>query len=135
MNHHMVSWYSLEDCRTFIAGSKSLVLVNVELDLTNLSRLKGHTRSQSDELLEDLENQLGSTECEYLKVNLFYRHSIFSSDLALSSDQMPSSCITSTDTKLCTTFTAAITRYNAASPWSPPPAPTPNRLVGIIAAH
>lgn len=132
---HMLPCHSLGDYSTFIAGSKSLVLVHVELDLTNISRLKGHTRSQSDELLEDLENQLGSAECEYLKVNLVYRHSVFSSAIASSGGVTSNKGIINTDTKLCTAFTATIARYNAASPWSPPPAPTPNRLVGIIAAH
>lgn len=131
----MLSCCSPDDHSTFISGSKSLVLVNVELDLTDLSRLKGHTRSQSDELLEDLENQLGSAECEYLNINLVYRHSVFSSATALPGSVTSSSGIINPDTKICTAFTAIITRYNAASPWSPPPAPTPNRLVGIIAAH
>lgn len=109
--------------------------MNVELDPTSFYRLKGHIRSQSDELMEDLENQLGSAQCEYLKVNLIYRHSAFSSISAIASHAGSHNGVTTMQTKLRTTFTAAINKYNAASPWSPPPAPTPNRLVGIIAAH
>ncbi|KAJ4421843.1 hypothetical protein N0V82_003542 [Gnomoniopsis sp. IMI 355080] len=120
---------------TFAAGSKALVLVNIELDLTNFSRLRGHIRSRSDELMEDLENELGSAQCEYLKVNLTYRHTAFSSTTVLPSGVTSSSDITKSDTKICTSFTAAINRYNAASLWSPPPVPTPNRLVKVIAAH
>lgn len=85
--------------------------------------------------MADLENHLGSTQCEYLKVNLVYRHSMFSSAAVMAGGVTSSSGIVKSDTKMCTAFTAAINRYNAASPWSPPPAPTPNRLVGIIAAH
>ncbi|PSR81896.1 hypothetical protein BD289DRAFT_30588 [Coniella lustricola] len=122
--------------RSFIPGQKSLVLVNVELSMTNYSRLRGHVRSQSDELMEDLENQLGSAQCEYLKVNIIYRHSLLS---ALMNPGHRSAChssgIIDMQTRICTTFTAATNRYNAASLWSPPPAPTPNRLLGIIAAH
>ncbi|KAJ4389975.1 hypothetical protein N0V93_007448 [Gnomoniopsis smithogilvyi] len=119
----------------FTAGSKALVLVNVELDLTNFSRLRGHIRSRSDELMEDLENQLGSLQYEYLKVNLVYRHSIFSSAAVFPGNASSIGGITKSDTKIRTDFTAAINRYDAASPWSPPPAPAPNRLVGVIAAH
>lgn len=121
--------------RTFVAGSKALILVNVELDLTNFSRLRGHIRSQSEELMEDLESQLGSAQCEYLKVNVIYRHSAFTSVTAPGGPAGSNSGIVKSQTKIRTTFTAAITRHNAASPWSPPPAPTPNRLLGIIAAH
>lgn len=104
--------------------------MNLELEVANFSRLRGHIRSRSDDLMEDLENQLGSAQCEYLNINLTYRHSAFSSPAAGIDSGM-----TKSQTKLRTTFTAAINRYNAASPWSPPPAPTPNRLMGIIAAH
>lgn len=122
--------------RSFTPGDRSLVLVNVELNMTNYSRLRGHVRSQSEELMEDLENQLGSTQCEYLKVSIVYRHSVFSSMMnPVHFSGSHNSGIVDTQTKLCTTFTAATNRYNAASFWSPPPAPTPNRLLGIIAAH
>lgn len=131
----VVSYYSHKDFSCLVAGSKALTLVNIELDLTNFSRLRGHIRSRSDELMEDLEVQLGSAQCEYLKVILIYRYSMFSSATALSVSVNSSSGITKADTKVRTVFTAAITRSNAASPWSPPPAPTSNRLIGIIAAH
>ncbi|KAF3767590.1 hypothetical protein M406DRAFT_328662 [Cryphonectria parasitica EP155] len=127
--------------------TKSDVLhdVQVEVESTSKSRVlevieheaspNGHVRSQSDELMEDLEDHLGSAQCEYLKVNIIYRHSVFSSMLDPASLSGLNSGVVSSQTRLRTTFTAAIARYNAASPWSPPPAPTPNRLLGIIAAH
>lgn len=136
---------------TLALGSRLLVLANVDLRLPNYSRLMGHVRSQSDELMEDLEHQLGSAACDYLNVNLIYRHTAFSPG---PNDDDPSdndgnvaagggggggssntTGVTGAQTKIRTTFTASITRHNAASPWSPPPAPAPNRLVGIIAAH
>lgn len=120
-----------------MAGSKALILVNVELNLAKSSQLWGPTRSfsRSDELMEDLENQLGSSQCEYLTVHISYRHSAFTSAMSATSATATHNDITKSVTRLHTTFTAAINRHNAASLWSPPPAPTPNRLVGIIASH
>lgn len=110
-------------------GSKILVLVNIELDLANHSRIRGHIRSHSDDLMEDLEDQLGSAQCEYLTASLTYQHSAFTPGVSANSG------VTRAQTKMRTTYTAAVSRHNAASPWSPPPAPAPNRLLGIIAAH
>lgn len=117
--------------RNFSAGCKALVLANVELDIASSTQLSGHVRSQSDELMDDLEYQLGSAQCEYMKINIVYRHSAFS----FVSENEDSNGVIKPQTKIRTTFTATIAQHNAASPWSPPPAPTPNRLVGIIAAH
>lgn len=112
-------------------GSAILVLVNVELNLVNYSRIRGHIRSNSDDLIEDLEDQLGSAQCEYLTVSLVYQHSAFAPGI-----RDASSGVTRAQTKIRTAYTAAVNRHNAASPWSPPPAPAPNhRLLGIIAAH
>lgn len=85
--------------------------------------------------MEDLENQLGSARCEYLRANLNYRHSAFACTIADVDESGNNKGVAKMQTKLRTTFTAAISRYNAASPWSPPPAPAPNRLLKIIAAH
>lgn len=112
-------------------GSTILVLVNVELNLANHSRIRGHIRSNSDDLIEDLEDQLGSAQCEYMTVSLIYQHSAFAPSI-----RDTNSGVTRTKTKIRTAYTAAVNRHNAASPWSPPPAPAPNhRLLGIIAAH
>ncbi|KAK2613635.1 hypothetical protein N8I77_000535 [Diaporthe amygdali] len=111
------------------AGSKILVLVNVELGIVNHSRIRRHIRSHSDDLMEDLEDQLGSAQCEYLTVSLTYQHSAFAPGFSANTG------VIRAQTKMRTTYTAAVNRHNAASPWSPPPAPAPNRLLGIIAAH
>ncbi|KAK7748557.1 hypothetical protein SLS53_000577 [Cytospora paraplurivora] len=128
---------------TLAHGSRLLVLANVELRLPNYSRLMGHVRSHSDELMEDLEHQLGSAACDYLRVNLVYQHTAFPSkpdpdvdppdpdDFSSNTD----TGVTESQTKLRSTFTASITRHDSASPWSPPPAhapaPAPSRLAGI----
>lgn len=117
--------------RNFTAGHGALVLANVELDVASSPKLRGHIRSQSDELMDDLEHQLGSMQCEYMKVNLIYRHSAFSF-VSVTGDN---NNIIKPQTKIWTTFTASLTQHNVTSPWSPPPAPTPNRLMRIIAAH
>lgn len=130
-------------------GSRLLVLANVELRLSNYSVLRGHVRSQSDELMEDLEHHLGSSQCEYLKVNLIYRHTAFPSTAPAEPSSVTDGSgadtsntgntgaggVAGPQTKIRTTFSASITRHNAASPWSPPPAPAPSRLAGIVAAH
>lgn len=130
---------------TLAHGSRLLVLANVELRLPNYSRLVGHIRSQSDELMEDLEHQLGSAACDYLRVNLVYRHTAFPStpdagadpDQDGAGDDDDNTGVTRSHTKIRSAFTASIARHDSASPWSPPPAhaPAPNRLVGIVAAH
>lgn len=118
-------------------GSAILVLVNVELNLANYSRIRGHIRSNSDDLIEDLEDQLGSAQCEYIIVSLIYQHSAFAPGINI--NDANSSGVTRTQTKIRTAYTAAVNRHNAASPWSPPPAPAQvsnnHRLLGIIAAH
>lgn len=112
-------------------GSAILVLVNVELNLVNYSRIRGHIRSNSDDLIEDLEDQLGSAQCDYLTVSLIYQHSAFAPGI-----RDANSGVTKAQTKIRTAYTAVVNRHNAASPWSPPPVPAPNhRLLGIIAAH
>lgn len=129
---------------TLAPGSRLLVLANVELRTSpSYSLLRGHVRSQSDELMDDLEHHLGSAQCDYLRVNLIYRHTAFPSfmtpagpDNSDNDDGNTAGCgVTGSQTKVRTTFTASITRHNSASPWSPPPAPAPSRLAGIIAAH
>lgn len=113
------------------SGSAILVLVNVELNLANYSRSRGHIRSSSDDLIEDLEDQLGSAQCEYLRVSLIYQHSAFAPGIRDSNRG-----VTRAQTKIRTVYTAAMNRHNSASLWSPPPTPAPNhRLLGIIASH
>lgn len=112
-------------------GSAILVLVNVELNLVNYSRIRGHIRSNSDDLIEDLEDQLGSAQCEYLTVSLIYQHSAFAPGI-----RDAKSGVTRAQTIIRTAYTAVVNRHNSASLWSPPPAPAPNhRLLSIIAAH
>ncbi len=85
----------------------------------------------SDELMEDLEYQLGSTLTEYLQVRVAYRHSGF--------PQHPTATLGRGVAGVCTTMetcaTAIIKRHNSSSPWSPRPAPQPNPLFEIIASH
>lgn len=121
---------------TLSPGSAILALANVELNLSNYSRIRGHVRSNSDDLIEDLEDQLGSAQCEYLTVSLVYQHSAFAHP-GIKINDASSSGVLRAQTKIRTAYTAAMNRHNAASPWSPPPTPAPtnHRLLGIIAAH
>ncbi|KAK3688508.1 hypothetical protein B0T22DRAFT_512051 [Podospora appendiculata] len=112
---------------------------------------RGHARQSSDDLIEDLEYQLGSTATEYLQVRMTYRHSVFpqrgddasrpgtasSSSSLLASRRRPTTDdgVSSIQTAMVTICRAAIKRHNALSPWSPRPAPQPNPLFEIIASH
>ena len=88
-------------------------------------------RQESDELIEDLEHQLGSTLTEYLCVRVAYRHSGFP-------QQGTSSIldgVTSLSTTLKTSAVAVIRRHNSSSLWAARPAPRPNLLFEIVARH
>ena len=95
-------------------------------------RARGHVRQSSDDLMEDLENALGSTMVEYLSVRVIYRHSAFPTrDTPLRAVDG----VIKVQSSLVTTAVAAIKRQNTKSPWGPRPAPQPNPLFEIIASH
>lgn len=115
---------------TLKMGSKILLVANVEVDTLRSPqhRRVDHHGKRSDDLFEALEHDLGTAECEYLQISIKYRHSAFPS-------AMTGNGVRKAQTKLQTTFTAVINRHNSRSIWSPPPAPLPNHLLGIIASH
>ncbi|KAK3379947.1 hypothetical protein B0T24DRAFT_176105 [Lasiosphaeria ovina] len=123
---------------TLYPGSRLLVVAHVRLLSTSLSsyNTRGHARQSSDDLIKDLEYQLGSTTVEYLQVRVTYRHSGFPQQHG-----PPSLYNTAVDrvvgvqTTMETTAVAVIKRHNSSSPWSPRSAPQPNPLFEIIASH
>ncbi|KAF9881828.1 hypothetical protein CkaCkLH20_00974 [Colletotrichum karsti] len=60
-------------------GLKVLVLANIHFEPQGPVPFKpnGHIRQRSDELIDDLENQLGSSRVEYLRIVVTYKHSAF----------------------------------------------------------
>lgn len=125
------SCFSLTVLSLLLPGSKTLLLVNIILLPAQQPRRKMHLRQRSDDLMEDLEVQLGSIESEYMEVRLTYNHSAFPrSDCG--GEETRSASIKTT---LETAVTASIKRHNPSSPWSPPPAPLPNYLFDIVGSY
>lgn len=94
-------------------------------------RRGGHSRQQSDELIEDLEFQLGDSQMDYVRVSLSYAHSAFPRQ-AFAEVTDGVSDVRST---LSTMVTGTLRRCNGSSPWSPQPAPSPNALFPLISQH
>ncbi|KAL2175670.1 uncharacterized protein P884DRAFT_301418 [Thermothelomyces heterothallicus CBS 202.75] len=99
-----------------------------------------HVRQNSDDLIEDLEVELGGTVTEYLEIRVAYRHSGYP-QRRNKLTSVPSSSpgpdgLSGIRTTIQTTATASIRRHNSASPWSPLPCtPRPNRLFEVVASH
>src|SRR3569833_568508 len=118
-------------------GSRLLLLVQVQLG-ENQDRIhhRGHVRQQSDDLMDDLELQLGSTNIVYLQVRLTYSsYSASSQREKAASAYVTAAAETTQHTRVETIVTARIKRHNSSSPWSPPPVPSPNPLLEIAASH
>lgn len=93
-----------------------------------------------DNLIEDLEQELGSSSTDYLQVRLAYRHPAFPcTDLGVLSTPRVlrrGSGISSVQTWLETNITASMERRSNCSQWSPrPTSQAPNPLFRIVAAH
>ncbi|KAL2120755.1 hypothetical protein VTJ04DRAFT_4782 [Mycothermus thermophilus] len=129
-------------CTTVLyPGSRLLFVAHVNLHPQTVSRplRNGHVRQGSDELIEDLERELGGVLTEYVEVRVRYCHSAFLPRHAGNHEVgLPPNGVVRSHTLLKTTGVAAIRRCNADSPWSLPSsstAPRPNRLFEIVAAH
>ncbi|KAI6382388.1 hypothetical protein MCOR25_000686 [Pyricularia grisea] len=134
---------------TLAPGDKILALAHVELhpaqrpDFTDFPGQEHGRRHDSEELIRDLELQLGSTRAEFLRVRLTYRHSGFPQqqpqqqrqDVRGGDSLMSSTTTTTANThKIETQVVAAIERRSSTSPWSPSPASMPNPLIQIVAS-
>ncbi|KAG5930290.1 hypothetical protein E4U53_002267 [Claviceps sorghi] len=63
---------------TIYAGTSVLLVVHVQLDgKTDGGDGRGHSRCRSEELMEELELQLGHVRSQLLRVTISYRHSAF----------------------------------------------------------
>ncbi|PKK47710.1 hypothetical protein CI102_8586 [Trichoderma harzianum] len=124
---------------TMFAGSSVLLLVHVmcQLGIGSSSSLSfapkqhKHIRQRSDELMEDLELQLGDSLMTYMSIRVSYSHSAFPSR----STSVGAVEMSSFHTKLSTTAEAAITPHNALCPWSPHPRPVKSQLFPLIEHH
>lgn len=114
-------------------GLKVLVLAHVHFEAKGPIpfRPNGHIRQRSDELIDDLEDQLGSSRVEYLRIVVKYKHSAFPN--CGKSDTVDG--VADVETKLETSATAALQHLNHRSLWSPCAMLAPNPLFGIIHQH
>ncbi|KAG6008376.1 hypothetical protein E4U21_004580 [Claviceps maximensis] len=62
---------------TIYAGTSVLLIVHLRLHGTNDKGAQGHSRCRSEELIEELELQLGDTRTQLLHVKISYLHSAF----------------------------------------------------------
>ncbi|KAK1998660.1 hypothetical protein LX36DRAFT_22458 [Colletotrichum falcatum] len=104
-----------------------LLLVHVLLDRPRPEKQAGHIRQRSDELIKDLQYQLGDSRLDYVQVVVRYNHSAF----PLQSRSEAVNGAVEMGTKLETSVKAIIKHRNYQSPWSPCPAPTINPVLSI----
>ncbi|KAG7065743.1 ubiquitin-conjugating enzyme [Colletotrichum scovillei] len=115
-------------------GDNALLLAQVLVKSprsTAVTTQQGHVKHRSDELIEDLEYQLGDSNLEYIRVSVKYNHSAFFCQSR--SDFIDD--IAEGGTKLETFATAIVKQHNHRSPWSPSSAPTYNPIPSIIRGH
>ncbi|KAK7448999.1 hypothetical protein Landi51_06079 [Colletotrichum acutatum] len=109
-------------------GERVLLLAQVLIKSPRSTKQPGHVKHRSDELIDDLEYQLGDSNLEYIRVSVKYSHSAF---FCQSRPDIIDN-ITEGGTKLETFATAVIKQHNHQSPWSPSLAPTYNPIASIV---
>lgn len=119
---------------TLFAGSSILLLVQVVLQprvaLSSLRQHK-HTRQMSEELMEDLQLQLGDSIMDYLSIQVSYSHSAFPFQRGAAG----ATEVSILQTRLVTAAEATIKLHNVLSPWSPHPIPARDGLLSVVESH
>ncbi|OHE94349.1 ubiquitin-conjugating enzyme [Colletotrichum orchidophilum] len=119
---------SSRDDSTLADGNDNQPSAGVLRYLYILEIIQDEPKQTSDELIDDLEYQLGSSNLEYIRVLVKYNHSaFFCKSRSGIIDNM-----TEAGTRLETFATAAIKRHNHRSPWSPSRALTYNPIMSIV---
>lgn len=120
---------------TLCAGSSILLLVQIRFNLDAKppppKQSTMHKRQRSEDLIEYLEMQLGSSRVSYMDIRVCFSHSAFPDF----SNPDTVTGVASLRTRMETMATANLKRHNVLSPWSPPPAPAPNPLFQLIERH
>ncbi|KAH7328197.1 hypothetical protein B0I35DRAFT_472940 [Stachybotrys elegans] len=112
---------------TIHAGSSILLLVHAMLDSREVARRRQH----SEELIEDLELQLGESRVEYMDIYITYSHSAFPEHKT----PEVNNGICSLQSRMETTATASLKICDTFSPWSPQPASASNPLWQLLERH
>ncbi|KAI2469402.1 hypothetical protein F4781DRAFT_431450 [Annulohypoxylon bovei var. microspora] len=111
-------------------GSSLLILACIQPGALNPPKLRTSKRDP-DNLIADLELELGDVQTEYVHVRVSYCHSGFPAFR----NTLIEDGITDYQTRLETTATGNIKRHNPTSAWSPRQTRVSNPLFAIIASH
>ncbi|KAL7922378.1 hypothetical protein ACQKWADRAFT_326874 [Trichoderma austrokoningii] len=119
---------------TLYAGSSILLLVQVALQpraAVPSPRQHNHTRQMSEELMEDLQLQLGDLIIDYLSIQVSYSHSGF----PFQRGAVGATEVSILQTRLVTAAEATITLHSVLSPWSPHPESAREGLLSVVESH
>ncbi|KAI1015095.1 hypothetical protein LB503_003872 [Fusarium chuoi] len=115
-------------------GSSIFLLAQVQVRVSKAMRRcrRKCSRSESDNLIEALKEELGDSTVSYMTVRLSYRNSAFPmcQDMEVVEDDM-----FSMQSKIETVATASVKLHNAMSLWSPPPVSRSNPLLPLVERH
>lgn len=116
---------------TIYAGTSILLVVHLRLDSTDRGGW-GHSRCRSEELMEELELQLGDIQTRLMSIKISYLHSAFPKidDAHLAEDGL---C--HLESRLETTATAALVRNSSDSVWSSRTRASQNSLFPLMVQH
>lgn len=113
-------------------GSSMLVLAKVQIDRTQSPQLDRTPVRRSNELIADLESELGVPGIRYLQVRLRYNHSGFPASNRVTATDGMVDCRTSLET----TVTAVLEQQALhLSAWELPTRATESSLFGIVASY
>lgn len=104
----------LNEAKVLRAGETHLFLAKVHFSAT--SPLRHVREASSDDLMTELQHDLGETLVKYITVRISYRHSGFTFH---KKSDLETEGTTSHTTRLFTEATAVVRRHNAQSAWSP----------------
>ncbi|CCT63834.1 uncharacterized protein FFB20_12795 [Fusarium fujikuroi] len=112
-------------------GSSIFLLAQVQVRVSKAMRRcrRNCSRSESDNLIKALKEELGDSTVSYMTVRLSYRNSAFPmcQDMGIVEDDM-----FSMQSKIETVATASVKLHNAMSLWSPPPVSRSNPLLPLV---
>ncbi|KJZ79900.1 hypothetical protein HIM_00614 [Hirsutella minnesotensis 3608] len=120
---------------TIYAGSSVVLLLHIQLHNADKAKRRsgtGHIRQRSDELIEDLELELGNSEVGYMHVRVSYSHSAFPVETNAEADTTGVSHLRS---RMETTATAILKRPGSFSAWSCTSQPLQDHLLPLLERH
>lgn len=126
--------HQADNYSTICAGSGVLLLAQIRFKPENRLAANGrkqHVRQTSEELIEDLEMQLGDFPMETMHIKVSYSHSAFPENP--STETLDG--VSAVHSRMETMAMATVKRHDSRSPWSPPAERSPERLLPLIERH